>query len=81
MMKEVVNLSTKRMKNGSVVYYQADAETKSAVDFTEVDRDTLKIFIDDINNYNSFIIKEYKKAVKLQSTSDELDVDAELQVA
>ena len=81
MMKEVVELNTKRHKNGTVVYYTADAETKNSVDFDEDNKTMLKVCIDDINDYNSFIIKEYRKAAKLQSTSDELNVDAELQVA
>ena len=77
----LTKLATQRHKNGAVVYYSPVLIEGDTVKIDSKDMEQLKLFFDDIEKYNSRILKSYNEHQKAVLTSEELDIDRELEVA
>jgi len=78
MLKTSVKLATERMQRGSVTYYQAKVTETGEPHFGDDDLDILSTFADDVNSYNTYVLKEHKDAKKLLDVQADLDVEVEL---
>ena len=73
MQRTCFDLTTNRMKKGSLVYYVPVLKEGQNVDITANDKELMGMFAETVKSHNEYVMKENRESLK-RTVSDE-DVD------
>jgi len=79
MFAQKAKINTKRNVNGSVIYYSPVFDKPKSVKVGEKDIELLNGFMEDIEKWNTKVVKEYSERKETVLARDELDVANELE--
>ena len=74
MQKAVIELTTEKQKNGGVIYWTPKLSLVKEVSITDDDKDLIKQFAETVKGHNDSVMSEYKAAVKMTLTDEDLDL-------
>ena len=74
MQKAVIELTTEKQKNGGVIYWTPKLSLVKEVSITDDDKDLIKQFAETVKGHNDSVMSEYKAAVKMTLTDEDVDL-------
>lgn len=74
MQKAVIELTTEKQKNGGVIYWTPKLSLVKEVSITDDDKDLIKQFAETVKGHNDSVMSEYKAAIKMTLTDEDLDL-------
>jgi hypothetical protein len=74
MQKAVIELSTEKKKNGSVIFWTPKLSLVKEVSITDADKDLIKMFGETVKGHNESVMTDYKAAVKMSMNDEDLDL-------
>jgi hypothetical protein len=74
MQKAVIELSTEKQKNGGVIYWTPKLSLVKEVSITDTDKELIKQFAETVKGHNDSVMSEYKAAVKMAASDDDIDL-------
>lgn len=81
MFGQKVKISTKRNVNGSVIYYTPVFDKPQSIKVTDKDIELLNTFMEDINKWNTRVLKQYNERKDTVLAREDLDIAQELESA
>lgn len=74
MQKAVIELATEKQKNGGVIYWTPKLSLVKEVSITDTDKELIKQFAETVKGHNDSVMSEYKDAVKMAASDDDIDL-------
>lgn len=74
MQKAVIELTTEKQKNGGVIYWTPKLSLVKEVSITDDDKDLIKQFAETVKGHNDSVMSEYKAAIKMTLTDEDVDL-------
>ena len=81
MFGQKVKIATKRNVNGSVIYYTPVFDKPQSIKVTDKDIELLNTFMEDINKWNTRVLKQYNERKDTVLAREDLDIAQELESA
>ena len=81
MFGQKAKISTKRNVNGSVIYYTPVFDKPQPIKVTDKDIELLNTFMEDINKWNTRVLKQYNERKDTVLAREDLDIAQELESA
>ena len=81
MFGQKAKISTKRNVNGSVIYYTPVFDKPQPIKVTDKDIELLNTFMEDINKWNTRVLKQYNERKDTVLAREDLDIAKELESA
>ena len=81
MFGQKVKIATKRNVNGSVIYYTPVFDKPQPIKVTDKDIELLNTFMEDINKWNTRVLKQYNERKDTVLAREDLDIAKELESA
>jgi len=74
MQKAVIELTTEKQKNGGVIYWTPKLNLVKEVSITDTDKELIKQFAETVKGHNEQVMTEYRGAVKVAASDDDIDL-------
>ena len=74
MQRTSFNLSTNKMKKGSVVYYVPILKEGAVENITDQDKELMGMFADTVKSHNEYVMKENRESLKKVVSEEDIDL-------